>query len=215
VLSQQEKGRFHDNREIYCSTLCLLFGTPRATSRGLLEGYWRWESRRQYDKRIQKDNEPSGSIKYWQVLEWLHNWQLLKRGSDPRVSECMSESFKRLLQNVLRRLWSFDFICWSANSKTDANCRQSITLQEKMSQCKLDKASPLIIGTIRAKRGSLWEPTLFTKCPFVRAYVSVHYLLIKFLLLFGNTVRTHRIYSFNFDMITSSMELCSDSRLLL
>jgi hypothetical protein len=28
-------------------------------------------------------NETSGSIKYWEVLEWLHNWQLLKKGSVP------------------------------------------------------------------------------------------------------------------------------------
>jgi hypothetical protein len=27
--------------------------------------------------------EPSGSIKRLEVLEWLHNWQLLKRGSAP------------------------------------------------------------------------------------------------------------------------------------
>jgi hypothetical protein len=26
-------------------------------------------------------NEPSGSLKCWEVLEWLHNWQLLKKGS--------------------------------------------------------------------------------------------------------------------------------------
>jgi hypothetical protein len=25
-------------------------------------------------------NEPSGSTKYWEVLEWLHNWRLLKKG---------------------------------------------------------------------------------------------------------------------------------------
>jgi hypothetical protein len=31
-------------------------------------------------------NEPSGSIKRWEVLEWLHNWQLLKKCSAPRVS---------------------------------------------------------------------------------------------------------------------------------
>jgi hypothetical protein len=30
-------------------------------------------------------NEPSGSIKCWEVLEWLHNWWLLKKGSVPRV----------------------------------------------------------------------------------------------------------------------------------
>jgi hypothetical protein len=27
--------------------------------------------------------EPSGSIKCWEVLEWLHNWRLLKKGSAP------------------------------------------------------------------------------------------------------------------------------------
>jgi hypothetical protein len=26
-------------------------------------------------------NEPSGSIKCWKVLEWLHNLRLLKKGS--------------------------------------------------------------------------------------------------------------------------------------
>jgi hypothetical protein len=25
-------------------------------------------------------NTPSGSIKCWEVLEWLHNWRLLKKG---------------------------------------------------------------------------------------------------------------------------------------
>jgi hypothetical protein len=28
-------------------------------------------------------NELAGSIKHWDVLEWLHNWQLLKKGSVP------------------------------------------------------------------------------------------------------------------------------------
>jgi hypothetical protein len=28
-------------------------------------------------------NEPSDSIKFWEVLEYLHNWRLLKRGSAP------------------------------------------------------------------------------------------------------------------------------------
>jgi hypothetical protein len=28
-------------------------------------------------------NEPAGSIKCCEVLEWLHNWQLLKKGSAP------------------------------------------------------------------------------------------------------------------------------------
>jgi hypothetical protein len=33
------------------------------------------------------DNEPPGSIKCWEVLEWLHNWQRLKKGSAIWVSE--------------------------------------------------------------------------------------------------------------------------------
>jgi hypothetical protein len=28
-------------------------------------------------------NELLGSIKRWEVLEWLHNWQLLKKGPAP------------------------------------------------------------------------------------------------------------------------------------
>jgi hypothetical protein len=31
--------------------------------------------------------EPSGSIKCWGVLEGLHNWQLLKKGSTSYVSK--------------------------------------------------------------------------------------------------------------------------------
>jgi hypothetical protein len=37
----------------------------------------------------QHGNEPSGSIKCWKVLEWLHNWRLLTKGSAPWVSELM------------------------------------------------------------------------------------------------------------------------------
>jgi hypothetical protein len=28
-------------------------------------------------------DEPSGSLKWWEVPEWLHNWQLLRKGSAP------------------------------------------------------------------------------------------------------------------------------------
>jgi hypothetical protein len=28
-------------------------------------------------------NEPSGSINCWEVLEYLHNWRLFKKGSAP------------------------------------------------------------------------------------------------------------------------------------
>jgi hypothetical protein len=32
-------------------------------------------------------NEPSDSIKCWDILEWLHNRRLLKKGSAPEVSK--------------------------------------------------------------------------------------------------------------------------------
>jgi hypothetical protein len=28
-------------------------------------------------------NEPSGSIQCWEILEWLHDWRLLRKGSAP------------------------------------------------------------------------------------------------------------------------------------
>jgi hypothetical protein len=31
----------------------------------------------------ERGNEPSGSIKCWEVLERLRNWQLLKKGPAP------------------------------------------------------------------------------------------------------------------------------------
>jgi hypothetical protein len=36
---------------------------------------------RDQGRTCERGNEPSGSIKRWEVLEWLHNWQLLKIGS--------------------------------------------------------------------------------------------------------------------------------------
>jgi hypothetical protein len=32
---------------------------------------------------FERGNEPSGSVKRWEILEWLHNWQLLKKSSAP------------------------------------------------------------------------------------------------------------------------------------
>jgi hypothetical protein len=31
--------------------------------------------------------EPSGSMKYWEVLEWLPNYWVLKKGSAPEVGK--------------------------------------------------------------------------------------------------------------------------------
>jgi hypothetical protein len=45
-------------------------------------------------------NEPSGSIKRWEVLEWLHNWQLLKKGSAPSVIIHSFEARKSELMTV-------------------------------------------------------------------------------------------------------------------
>jgi hypothetical protein len=33
------------------------------------------------DGSCEHGNEPLGSIKYWEILEWLSDWRLLKRGS--------------------------------------------------------------------------------------------------------------------------------------
>jgi hypothetical protein len=35
------------------------------------------------DGSCERGNEHSGSVKRWEVFEWLHNWQLLKKGSAP------------------------------------------------------------------------------------------------------------------------------------
>jgi hypothetical protein len=35
------------------------------------------------DGSFEHGNEPSGSIKCWEILEKLHNWRLLKKGSAP------------------------------------------------------------------------------------------------------------------------------------
>jgi hypothetical protein len=43
----------------------------------------------------ERGNEPSGSIKRWEVREWLHNWQLLKKSSASRVSERVVHFFFR------------------------------------------------------------------------------------------------------------------------
>jgi hypothetical protein len=39
-----------------------------------------WNSMDWIDVAQDKEHgtEPSGSIKCWEILEWLHNWQLLK-----------------------------------------------------------------------------------------------------------------------------------------
>jgi hypothetical protein len=40
--------------------------------------------------RVKRGAAAQGSIKRWEVLEWLHNWQLLKKGSTPWVSGWVS-----------------------------------------------------------------------------------------------------------------------------
>jgi hypothetical protein len=39
--------------------------------------------KRPMEGSCEHDDEPSGSIKCWEVLEELHNWQLLEKGSAP------------------------------------------------------------------------------------------------------------------------------------
>jgi hypothetical protein len=42
------------------------------------------------DGSCEHGNEPSGSIKCWEVLDWLRNWSLLKKGSVQCVSGLQS-----------------------------------------------------------------------------------------------------------------------------
>jgi hypothetical protein len=35
-------------------------------------------------------DEPSGFVKCWEFLEWLHNWRLLKKGWGPEVKKKIS-----------------------------------------------------------------------------------------------------------------------------
>jgi hypothetical protein len=44
---------------------------------------------------VEDSCEPWGSIKYWEVLEWLHNWQLLKKDSRPWVSDIYMRTERR------------------------------------------------------------------------------------------------------------------------
>jgi hypothetical protein len=52
----------------------------------------------------ERGNKPSGSIKLWEVLEWLHNWQLLKKRSAPSVSECYEFEGKKRFKKLKMQL---------------------------------------------------------------------------------------------------------------
>jgi hypothetical protein len=36
-------------------------------------------------------DEPPNSLKFWEVSEWVHNWQLLRKGSAPYVTKLVSK----------------------------------------------------------------------------------------------------------------------------
>jgi hypothetical protein len=57
-------------------------------------------------------NEPSGSIKCWKVLEQLHDWWLLKKGSAPGVSEQVGERRNNTKGPIFFTLFSFSFVGW-------------------------------------------------------------------------------------------------------
>jgi hypothetical protein len=50
-------------------------------------------------------NEPSGSIKCWEVLEWLHNWRLLKKSSAPWVSDSRSHAYVWTWKSDSEYIW--------------------------------------------------------------------------------------------------------------
>jgi hypothetical protein len=42
-----------------------------------------WIDLAQGRDQCEHGNEPLGSIKCWEVFEWLHNWRFLKKRSAP------------------------------------------------------------------------------------------------------------------------------------
>jgi hypothetical protein len=64
------------------------------------------QDRDQWEGSCEHGNEPSGSIKCWEVLEWLHNWRILKKGSAPWVSDRPSIGEKP-------NYWDHHAFCWS------------------------------------------------------------------------------------------------------
>jgi hypothetical protein len=68
-------------------------------------------------------NEPSGSIKWWEVLEWLHNWRLLKKGSAPYVSKVSTVTLglrKKVSSHIFSplRLYGAELCIIGATSRT-------------------------------------------------------------------------------------------------
>jgi hypothetical protein len=75
----------------------------------------------QWGGSCERGNEPSGSIKCWEVPEWLHNWQLLKKGSAPWMSEWVSESTHGTELYVNSLLWTLQFLFSSFRRQTTLN----------------------------------------------------------------------------------------------
>jgi hypothetical protein len=48
---------------------------------GWYELDWSGSGKRLLEGCCEHGNEPSGFIKFWEVLEQRHNWQLLKKGT--------------------------------------------------------------------------------------------------------------------------------------
>jgi hypothetical protein len=45
--------------------------------------HWSGSGQGPVEKSCEYSNEPSGSIKYWEIIEWLHNWWPLQQYSAP------------------------------------------------------------------------------------------------------------------------------------
>jgi hypothetical protein len=77
-----------------------------ASSLDMMEWYgldwsrWRYGS---VEGSCEHCNEPSGSIKFWEILEWLCNWRLLKKGSAAWSPLCLTSTFG----NTWSRVWRF------------------------------------------------------------------------------------------------------------
>jgi hypothetical protein len=74
------------------------------------------------------DNEPLGSIKFWEILEYLSDWRLLKKGSSPWSSVNSTPYSVKLLDDSEK--WSGnDIVTQRLKARMVQPERKSITSQ--------------------------------------------------------------------------------------
>jgi hypothetical protein len=77
-------SKLTSNLKIYKTLNCIMNKIDhRETGRDGMDWIDLAQDRDQWRVSCEHGNELSSSIKCWEVLEWLHNWRLLKKVSAP------------------------------------------------------------------------------------------------------------------------------------